>query len=123
MDNAINWFEIPALNLERARKFYEEILKIEFQLIEGKGMRAAFFPADLVNGKVGGALMEGPGFLPSMKGSTVYIDTGKKLSEVLSRVEAAGGQIILPKMSIGQNGFMAHIKDSEGNKTGLHEAL
>jgi len=40
--------------------------------------------------------MEGPGFLPSMKGSTVYIDTGKKPGEVLSRVEAAGGQIALP---------------------------
>ncbi len=123
MDNAINWFEIPAVKLDRARKFYEEILKIEFQIIEGKGMRAAFFPADLANGKVGGALMEGVGFVPSMEGTTVYLDTGKKLSEVLSRVEAAGGQIVLPKMSIGQNGFMAHIKDSEGNKVGLHEAL
>ncbi len=123
MDNAINWFEIPAVNLDRARKFYGEILKIEFHLIEGKGMRAAFFPADLANGKVGGALMEGSGFIPSMEGTTVYLDTEKKLSEVLSRVEAAGGQIVLPKMSIGQNGFMAHIKDSEGNKVGLHESL
>jgi len=123
MDHAINWFEIPAVDLDRARNFYGEILQIEFQLIEGKGMRAAFFPADLAHGKVGGALMQGSGFIPSMEGTTVYLDTGKKLSEVLSRVEAAGGQIVLPKMSIGQNGFMAHIKDSEGNKVGLHESL
>ncbi len=123
MNNAINCFEIPAVKLDRARKFYEEILKIEFQLIEGKRMRAAFFPADPANGKVGAALMEGGGFVPSMERTMVYLDTRKKTDEIFARVEAAGGQIVLPRMSIGQSGFMAHIKDSEGNKVGLHESL
>ena len=35
-------------------------------------------------------------------------------------VEDAGGKIVLPKTSIGPNGFMAHIIDTEGNKIALH---
>ena len=42
------------------------------------------------------------------------------LSVALSKVEMAGGKIVLPKTSIGHNGFMAHIVDTEGNKVGLH---
>jgi hypothetical protein len=42
------------------------------------------------------------------------------LAEPLSKVEKAGGKILLPKTSIGQNGFMAHFIDSEGNKVALH---
>ena len=42
------------------------------------------------------------------------------LQAMLDRVEEAGGSIVLPKTSIGDNGWMAYIMDSEGNKIGLH---
>jgi predicted enzyme related to lactoylglutathione lyase len=32
----------------------------------------------------------------------------------------AGAQLVLPKTSIGEQGFIALIKDSEGNLVGLH---
>ena len=88
-------------------------------VMEGMGMKTAFFPADMENG-IGGCLMEGQGYEPSPKGSLIYLNGGENLSVPLSKVEAAGGKILLPKTAIGKNGFMAHFTDTEGNKIGLH---
>jgi hypothetical protein len=55
-----------------------------------------------------------------MTGTTVYLDGGNDLSVPLGRVESAGGTVILPKTSIGNNGFIALFIDTEGNKIGFH---
>ena len=89
------------------------------QPMEAMGMKSAFFPADLQNG-IGGCIIEGQGYEPSNKGSLVYLNGGDDLSAVLSKVEAAGGKILMPKTGIGPNGFMAHFSDTEGNKVALH---
>lgn len=120
MKNAINWFEIPVKNIGKAKKFYETILDTNMQVMEAMGMKTAFFPADLENGSIGGCLMEGQGYEPSPTGSLVYLNGGNDLSVPLSKVEGAGGKILLPKTAIGPNGFMAHFTDTEGNKVGLH---
>ncbi len=120
MANAINWFEIPVKNFSKAKTFYESILGAEMQLMEAMGMKSAFFPADMENGSIGGCIIEGQGYEPTNKGSLVYLNGGDDLTGVLSRVENAGGKITLPKTAIGQNGFMAHFEDTEGNKIGLH---
>ena len=82
-------------------------------------MKSAFFPADMQNG-IGGCIIEGDGYEPSINGSLVYLNGGEDLSLVLSKVESAGGSIILSKTLIGSNGFMAYFTDTEGNKIGLH---
>jgi len=48
------------------------------------------------------------------------LNGGEDLSLPLSRVEQAGGKIIVPKTSIGENGFMAHFIDTEGNRVAFH---
>ena len=120
MANAINWFEIPVKNFSKAKTFYETILGADMQLMEAMGMKSAFFPADMENGSIGGCIIEGQGYEPTNKGSLVYLNGGEDLSNILSRVEKAGGKITLSKTAIGQNGFMAHFEDTEGNKIGLH---
>ena len=120
MANAINWFEIPVKNFSKAKTFYEIILGADMQLMEAMGMKSAFFPADMENGSIGGCIIEGQGYEPTNKGSLIYLNGGEDLSNVLSRVEKAGGKITLPKTAIGENGFMAHFEDTEGNKIGLH---
>ena len=60
------------------------------------------------------------GYEPTNKGSLVYLNGGEDLSVPLSKVEAAGGKILLPKTALGPNGFMAHFTDTEGNKVGFH---
>jgi predicted enzyme related to lactoylglutathione lyase len=120
MKNAINWFEIPVKNFNRAQTFYETVLDAKTQVMEAMGMKMAFFPADLQGGGIGGGIIEGKGYEPSQSGTLVYLNGGDDLSVPLSRVEKAGGKIVLPKTAIGQNGFMAHFTDTEGNKVAFH---
>ena len=120
MANATNWFEIPATDFERAKKFYETILDTEIIEMPFPHGKYALFPADMHKGEVGGGLMQSEGFNPSLNGTVVYLNGGEDLSIPLSRIESAGGKIIMPKTSIGQNGFMAHFKDTEGNRVALH---
>lgn len=120
MANAINWFEIPAIDFTRAKNFYETILAIEIMEMPFPYGKYGTFPADMENGSVGGGLMQSEGFNPSKDGSVVYLNGGEDLSVSLGKVEPAGGQIIMPKTSIGENGFMAHFIDTEGNRVALH---
>jgi predicted enzyme related to lactoylglutathione lyase len=120
MANVINWFEIPAANFERACEFYSKVLDGEIHKVDAPaGMKMGFFPHSAPE-SVGGAIVYGEGYEPSSKGSVVYLNGGSDLSVALSRVEKAGGKIVMPKTSIGENGFMAHFVDSEGNRIALH---
>jgi uncharacterized protein len=119
MAHAINWFEIPVKNFERAKAFYEAVLQIEM-IKPFPDMKYAMFPADMENGEIGGGIVEEQGYEPAQTGSLIYLNGGDDLSVPLSRVEAAGGKIVLPKTSIGPNGFMAHFIDTEGNKIAFH---
>ena len=120
MKNAINWFEIPVKNFDKAKKFYDTILGSELQVMEAMGMKSAFFPAELQNGGIGGCIIQGKGYEPSATGSIVYLNGGEDLSVPLAKVEAAGGKILMSKTAIGANGFMAHFTDTEGNKVAFH---
>jgi len=54
MANAINWFEIPVSDIDRASRFYSSILGSELQYMEMMGIKMAFLPMD--GQGVGGAL-------------------------------------------------------------------
>jgi len=122
MKNAVNWFEIPVSNYERAKAFYSEILgaKITDHHMEDKQMKYGIFPYDMENHKVGGAILQMEGMNPSTDGSTVYLNGGEDLSIPLARIEAAGGKIVMPKTDIQENGFIAQFIDTEGNRVALH---
>ncbi len=119
MTNAINWFEIPVTDFARAKKFYETILAAEIMEMPFPNGNYGMLPSDMQNG-VGGGLVQGEGFEPSDKGTIVYLNGGDDLSLPLSRVEQAGGKILMPKTSIGENGYMAHFIDTEGNRVAFH---
>ena len=119
MTNAINWFEIPVTDFARAKKFYETLFDAEIMEMPFPDGKYGMLPCDMEKG-VGGGIAQYEGFEPSTKGSLVYLNGGDDLSTPLSKVESAGGKIILPKTAIGQNGFMAQIIDTEGNKVALH---
>jgi predicted enzyme related to lactoylglutathione lyase len=119
MTNAINWFEIPVTDFDKAKKFYETLFGAEIMEMPFPNGRYGMLPSDMQNG-VGGGLAQGEGFEPSDKGTIAYLNGGDDLDIPLSRIEQAGGKIIMPKTSIGQNGFMAHFIDTEGNRVALH---
>ena len=119
MANVINWFEIPAKNFDRACDFYSEVLDGEVNKMEAMGMKCGFLPGTEPD-SVGGGIMTGEGYEPSDKGSIVYLNGGDDLNTPLGRVEKAGGKVVMPKTAIGENGFMAHFIDTEGNRVALH---
>jgi len=120
-ENALNWFEIPATDISRAKKFYENVFGIEMHEQEMMGMKMAFFPAEDMNGKVSGGLVQGPMHKPTADGSKIYLNGNPDLSNALSKIEKAGGKVQMPKTKISDEiGFMAVFTDPEGNTVALH---
>lgn len=120
MTHSINWFEIPVTDFARAKKFYETLYGADIMEMPHPAYKYGMLPADMQNGGIGGGIVQGEGFEPSTKGALIYLNGGEDLSVPLAKVEEAGGKIVLPKTSIGPNGFMAQIIDTEGNKIALH---
>lgn len=123
MNNAISWFEIPASDLERAQKFYETIFGISLIPMDLPNIKMRMFPLNDMMNQVGGALVDSGGFhKPSATdGPLIYLNGNPDVQQVLDRVEAAGGTIMVPKTEISPDyGFMAVLIDTEGNRIGLH---
>ncbi|MGD0734658.1 MAG: VOC family protein [Terracidiphilus sp.] len=120
MNKPINWFEIPALDINRASTFYEEILAVTFNRCDMGPASLAVFPYDREN-STGGCLMSGPGLKPSTDGVIPYLNADPSLDSVLARIVQAGGSIALPRTELGPGmGAFAQILDTEGNRVGLH---
>jgi len=119
--NNLNWFEIPAADISRAKNFYEAMFDTTMEEQEMMGMKMAFFPAEPGSGKANGGLVQSENHTPSMEGSVIYLNGNPDLAHSLNRVESAGGKVIMPKTKINDEvGYMAMFTDSEGNKMGLH---
>lgn len=117
LGNALNWFDIPVSDLDRAEAFYSEILGVVLERYSGPGIYGALFPAQGLSG----TLIQGEGFTPSYQGSVVYLSGGDDLNTVLNRVLGAGGKVLQGKTEIGgDRGFFAYLEDTEGNRVGLH---
>jgi uncharacterized protein len=120
-ENSLNWFEISVTDIGRAKKFYEKIFGIEMQKQEMMGMQMAFFPSDNMTEKVSGGLVQGSMHKPSTDGAKIYLNGNPDLSDALSKVEAAGGKVVMPKTKISDEvGYMAFFSDTEGNTVALH---
>jgi uncharacterized protein len=121
--NILNWFEISVSNIARATKFYETIFSVKMEQMEMMGMKMAMFPAENRNGKVSGGLVEGPMHKPSSDGAKIYFNGNPDLANALSKIEAAGGKITMPKTKISDDiGYMAFFIDTEGNGVALHSS-
>jgi len=119
--NALNWFEIPASDISRAKQFYESVFDVQMEQQNNMGMEMAFFPSDMESGKVSGALVQSEMHKPSAEGAVVYLNANPSMDTVLEKIEAAGGQVVMPKTEISPEiGHMAFFIDTEGNKVALH---
>ena len=118
MKNALNWFEIPVKDLGRAAAFYDAVFACTLKQEHFDGRPIAVFPAD--ERGVAGALVQDASWSPSAQGTLVYLDASGALESCLARVKAAGGEVLLPRTSVGEPGFIAIVRDPEGNRVGLH---
>ena len=119
--NSLNWFEIPATDIKRAKSFYEGIFGIKMEDMDMPGMEMAAFPYEPGTGKASGALIKSEMHTPSKDGALVYLNANPDMSGVISNIEKAGGKVVMPKTQISPEiGFMAFFIDSEGNRVALH---
>ncbi len=119
MNPLIAIFEIPATDLPRAVGFYEAILGIHIEQMVMPGMEMGIFPYE--GQPVTGVIVKGEGYEPSASGVTIYLNAGDDLQLVLDKVEAHGGQIIVPKTAhADDSGYFALFVDTEGNRLGLN---
>ncbi|MGV3638172.1 MAG: VOC family protein [Flavobacteriales bacterium] len=119
-DHALNWFELPALDLDRAYTFYHTILGGHVRMGTFNDAPLVLFDVPFKTGQpVGGALVRRNDLKPTTDGPIIYLNCSGKLALVVSRVVRAGGQVIIPELNLGAFGFSAIIMDSEGNKVGL----
>lgn len=119
MANAINWFEIPVNNFDKAKNFYEKVFNSELTTMEMGPMKMAMFPWEQGGAGSTGALVKAETYVPSYNGSMVYFSVDD-IDGTLNKVTENGGKTLNPKMSIGEYGFVAHFEDCEGNRVALH---
>jgi uncharacterized protein len=117
--NPVGWFEIPVLDLQRARHFYHHVFAVEFEIIEMGADVMAMFPFDHAMAGCSGALVQGPDYEPCSTGTMVYFACAD-VAPTLEKVSHGGGTVLLGKTSIGEHGYIAVFLDSEGNKVGMH---
>jgi uncharacterized protein len=118
--DAINWFEIPTLDLDRAAAFYEMLLATKLRR-ETYGEDIAMFPSTPT--AVGGCLVRRDTQKPSDCGALVYLNCDSGLEAAIARVKASGlGAVVLgPQPVPGGFGHIACIRDTEGNHVALHQ--
>ena len=121
LKNALSWFEIPATDIKRAKKFYEAIFDVQLnEMTLNNMLKMALFPTE--EGTVGGSLVEHKDFYtPGYQGPLVYLNANPDLQVILDRIKKSAGKVIVPKTQISpEHGDMAVFEDSEGNRVALH---
>lgn len=125
MKNPITHFEIPADNVERAKKFYEKIFDWKIEKYNKDGEYWMVMTTEVEDdgwtpkepGVINGGLVkrEKPNepFL-----NYITVDSIDKICKI---IEKNGGTIIIPKKEMGEWGWWATFKDTEGNIFGLYE--
>ncbi len=120
--NVVWWFEIYVSDMARAKAFYEAVFqrteRVDLSSAE-MNMEMFGFPWSDTAPGTWWALVKADGYSPSSSGTIIYFVCEDCAVEE-SRVGAAGGKILQPKMNIGEFGFVSIIQDSEGNSIGLH---
>ena len=119
--NALNWFEIPVTDMQRAKHFYQVIFGIHMEDMDMPGMQMAMFPYEMNSGKLSGALVKSEYHRPSKDGVIIYLNANPDMKEILERIESEHGEVVMPKTQISPEiGYMAFFIDSEGNRIALH---
>ena len=116
-------FEVHAEQPERAIRFYKELFGWEFKKWEGPQPYWVITTGPDSQPGINGGLVPRRG---TIDGTAVIayvctVDTAS-VDDSVSKAQAGGGTVALPKMAIPGVGWLAYCKDTEGNIFGLMQA-
>ncbi|MDX1754414.1 hypothetical protein SAMN06296241_1848 [Salinimicrobium sediminis] len=122
--NPVVWFEIYVDDLNRAKKFYEQVLQVKLSELPSSNeskdeLTMLAFPMEMDDEGASGALVKMPGVGAGGNSTIIYFRSEDCAVEE-KRIPDAGGKIFKPKMSIGEYGFIVLAYDTEGNMFGVH---
>ncbi len=119
--NPVAWFEIHVADMQRAKAFYEAVFKRPLFALEtgDESYTMHVFAGDVQSAGAVGALVKHAMRKPTTEGVMVYFSCEDCAVESQLAMDH-GGHVFKAKRSIGNNGFIAIIGDTEGNAIGLH---
>lgn len=119
--NAVGWFDIYVDKMERAEGFYKTVLDADLEDMSDPTGETEMksFVANMGAYGAAGALVKAPYAKPGPGGTQIYFSV-EDCAVQQSRIEAAGGQLIRPKFSIGEFGYITLAQDTEGNMIGFN---
>lgn len=117
----IAYFEVPADDLKRAKKFYTEILGWEFNPSQVPDIPVEYW--NISTGKSAKDTLNMGGLYQRKEQSSriLMYAVVDDIDTALQKVEKLGGKILSPKMSLDTVGNLVTVIDSEGNLIGLWE--
>lgn len=117
--NPVSYFEIPVLDMPRARAFYERVFQTRLSLAEIDGHPMALFPAADGAPGASGALAMGESYRPGASGPRLYFSVDD-IDATLAAALAAGAQPHYPVTEVPGTGWVAEFLDLDGNCIALY---
>ena len=119
----IAYFEIPADNVDRAKKFYHDLLGWKIEPTKTMGdpakMKAMQYQDVITGDAKEGTISMGGMYKRQMTEQIVNYVMVDDLDKVIAKLAKLGGKIVVPKMEIKGVGWTVIIQDTEGNTLGL----
>ena len=119
----VQYFEIPADDMERAQKFYKQVFGWDMQKWDNKENPEQEYYMFETRDEKGNPGLRGE----MMKRQspqhpiTNYI-TVSSVDEYTYKIEQSGGMVMMPKTNVPDMGFISVCLDSENNVFGIFEA-
>jgi len=125
MDHTIVHFEIPAQDVEKLKRFYEEVFgwkiiqypsPLDYWVIQTVPVDSNGMP--LRPGVNGGMIRkQEPGIKP------INYFAVESINDFLAKIQKLGGKVISPKQEVMNVGWIAAAEDPEGNQFALIQPL
>ena len=123
MSGRVVHFEVPFDDGDRARSFYKEAFGWQVMEMPDMGYTIVMTGPSNDSGPTESGFING-GMLSREQGATsgpvVVLDV-ESIDAALEKIGGLGGSTVVGKTPVGDMGFAAYFKDSEGNVMGLWE--
>ncbi|EPS44693.1 hypothetical protein H072_1328 [Dactylellina haptotyla CBS 200.50] len=119
---SVCWIQIPATDVARAKKFYQEYLDFDFKPTpEGyKDEDIAMYTLKNPGGMLTGGITKTDANSVPSNGTILYFMV-EDVDQALEKAESLGGKIRESKKPEGKHGLMGLFEDTEGNVHGVYQ--
>lgn len=116
MSNRVVHFEIPCDDPQKTMNFFSDVFGWKFQQFGTMEYWSVLAGDEKETGINGGLMKKKDPKQPIVNSINV-----SNLDEYITKIEKAGGMIVVPKTAIPSVGWMAYFKDPDGNIHGIYQ--